>query len=80
ALQDGVIAGAVLDVFEEEPLPREHPLWDCPNTVLTAHMAGDFIGWREALTEQFVSLFKRWQDSGELTNLVDKARGYARRT
>ncbi|MDX1455895.1 MAG: D-2-hydroxyacid dehydrogenase, partial [Gammaproteobacteria bacterium] len=46
ALQDGVIAGAVLDVFEEEPLPREHPLWDCPNTVLTAHMAGDFIGWR----------------------------------
>jgi phosphoglycerate dehydrogenase-like enzyme len=77
ALQDGTIAGAVLDVFEEEPLPRDHPLWDAPNTVLTAHMAGDFIGWREALVEQFVTLFQRWRTSGELSNIVDKHRGYA---
>ncbi|MDX1444159.1 MAG: D-2-hydroxyacid dehydrogenase [Gammaproteobacteria bacterium] len=79
ALQDGTIAGAVLDVFEEEPLPRDHPLWDCPNTVLTAHMAGDFVGWREALVEQFVSMFHRWRASGDLKNLVDKHKGYAAR-
>lgn len=79
ALQDGVIAGAVLDVFEEEPLPRDHPLWDAPNTVLTAHMAGDFIGWREALVDQFVSLFRRWKSGGELRNLVDKKKGYVPR-
>lgn len=80
ALQDGIIAGAVLDVFEEEPLPRDHPLWDAPNTVLTAHMAGDFIGWREALVEQFVEMFDRWQSDGELHNIVDKQKGYVSRS
>ena len=80
ALRDGIIAGAVLDVFEEEPLPRDHPLWDAPNTVLTAHMAGDFIGWREALVEQFVAMFHRWRANGELRNVVDKQKGYVPRS
>lgn len=39
ALADGLIAGAGLDVFEEEPLPTNHPLLQCPNTVLTSHIA-----------------------------------------
>lgn len=79
ALQDGVIAGAVLDVFEEEPLPNDHPLWNCPNTVLTAHMAGDFVGWREALSAQFVSMFFSWRTNGHLKNVVDKRKGYVPR-
>ncbi|HEY9118376.1 MAG TPA: D-2-hydroxyacid dehydrogenase, partial [Marinobacter sp.] len=45
ALNDGEIAGAALDVFEEEPLPEDHPLWDMDHVIMTAHMAGDFIGW-----------------------------------
>jgi len=76
ALEDGAIAGAALDVFEEEPLPDDHPLWDAPNTILTAHMAGDFIGWEAALSEQFIANFRRWLDGEPLFNVVDKDRGY----
>lgn len=75
-LQTGEIAGAALDVLEEEPLPEDHPLWDLPNVMLSAHMAGDFIGWRRALGEQFVANFERWEKGEALKNLVDKGRGF----
>lgn len=79
ALEAGRIAGAALDVFEEEPLPPEHPLWSMPQVIITAHMAGDFIGWRKALSEQFIENFERWQADEPLHNLVDKKRGYGTR-
>ncbi len=77
ALEKGTIAGAGLDVFEEEPLPEDHPLWDMENVIMTAHMAGDFIGWRRALTDQFLENFDRWLAGDELFNQVDKSLGYA---
>ncbi|MDX1459020.1 MAG: D-2-hydroxyacid dehydrogenase [Marinobacter sp.] len=77
ALNDGEIAGAALDVFEEEPLPDDHPLWDMGNVIMTAHMSGDFIGWRRALTDQFLENFDRWHRGEELFNQVNKALGYA---
>lgn len=77
ALEQGSIAGAALDVFEEEPLPQQHPLWDMPNVIMTAHMAGDFVGWRRALTDQFLENFDRWHQGGELFNQVNKRLGYA---
>jgi phosphoglycerate dehydrogenase-like enzyme len=77
ALNEGVIAGAGLDVFEEEPLPTEHPLWDMENVTMTAHMAGDFIGWRRALTDQFLDNLDRWLAGDELFNEVNKELGYA---
>jgi phosphoglycerate dehydrogenase-like enzyme len=77
ALESGEIAGAGLDVFEEEPLPEDHPLWDMDNVIMTAHMAGDFIGWKRALTDQFLENFDRWHGGEELFNLVDKDLGYA---
>lgn len=40
ALQAGQLRGAALDVTEPEPLPAGHPLWDCPNLLLTPHVAG----------------------------------------
>src|SRR5205085_5455950 len=40
ALKAGEIAGAALDVYEQEPLPADHPLWTMPNVLLTPHMAG----------------------------------------
>ncbi|TVP89678.1 MAG: D-2-hydroxyacid dehydrogenase [Pseudomonadaceae bacterium] len=72
ALEAGEIAGAALDVFEEEPLPAEHPLWSQPQVMVSAHMAGDFIGWRRALGEQFVANFQRWQAGEALFNQVKK--------
>jgi len=76
ALNAGEIAGAALDVFEEEPLPPEHPLWDMDNVLITAHMAGDVIGWRRALTDQFLENFDHWRQGRPLFNVVDKSRGY----
>ncbi len=77
ALDAGEIAGAAMDVFDTEPLPGDSPLWDMPNVMISAHMAGDFIGWRAALGEQFVENFRRWRRGDPLVNLVDKRRGYA---
>ncbi|MCR8914971.1 D-2-hydroxyacid dehydrogenase [Marinobacter panjinensis] len=77
ALNNGDIAGAALDVFEEEPLPADHPLWDMENVIMTAHMSGDFIGWKRALTDQFLENLDRWHKGQDLFNFVDKKLGYA---
>lgn len=74
ALQSGHLGGAALDVFEQEPLPKDHPLWDQPNVMMSAHMAGDFIGWQRALGEQFVANFKGWQQGQALFNQVKSIR------
>ena len=42
ALNNGTIAGAALDVTEPEPLPSDHPLWDCKNCLITPHSSGKF--------------------------------------
>lgn len=76
ALENDGIAGAALDVFEQEPLPADHRLWDLDNVHISAHMAGDFIGWRRALSEQFIANFERWRRGEALANQVDKGRGY----
>jgi phosphoglycerate dehydrogenase-like enzyme len=74
ALRDGRIAGAALDVLDQEPLDPASPLWDLPNVMISAHMAGDFIGWRRALGEQFVDNFRRFRRGEPLQNPVDKRR------
>lgn len=76
ALRREQIAGAVLDVFETEPLEEDSPLWDMPQVMISAHMAGDFTGWKQALGEQFVDNFRRWCKGETLRNLVDKDKGY----
>ncbi|MGV0871776.1 D-2-hydroxyacid dehydrogenase [Mycolicibacterium sp. XJ879] len=76
ALQRGEIGGATLDVFETEPLPPDHPLWEAPNVTITPHMSGDVVGWRETLAEQFVANLRRWLAGEPLANVVDKELGY----
>ncbi|MGV0835745.1 D-2-hydroxyacid dehydrogenase [Mycolicibacterium thermoresistibile] len=76
ALRENRIGAATLDVFSTEPLPADHPLWDTPNTVITAHMAGDVIGWRDTLAAQFLDNLRRWQAGEPLRNVVDKKLGY----
>ncbi|SDT01629.1 Phosphoglycerate dehydrogenase [Halopseudomonas sabulinigri] len=74
ALQQQTIAGAALDVVEPEPLPEQHALWEMPNVMLSAHMSGDFVGWRRALGEQFKANLARWLAGEDLFNQVDKGK------
>ncbi|HJU57873.1 MAG TPA: D-2-hydroxyacid dehydrogenase [Actinomycetota bacterium] len=76
ALEEGRLGGAALDVFEEEPLARESPLWSMPNVVVSPHMAGDYAGWRESAVELFVRNLERYLTGRPLLNVVDKERGY----
>lgn len=76
ALRAGRIAGAALDVFETEPLPQDSPLWTMDNVLVSPHMSGDFVGWRNTLVEVFADNFHRWCAGGPLRNVVDKQLGY----
>ncbi|GAA3532731.1 D-2-hydroxyacid dehydrogenase [Zobellella aerophila] len=76
SLQSGEIAGAALDVFDPEPLPPEHPLWTLPNVMISAHMAGDLVGWERRLGEQFMANFARFERGESLLNVVDKSSGF----
>ncbi len=76
ALRHGRLAGAALDVFEEEPLPENSPLWDLPGVIVSPHMAGDVHGWREAQAGLFLDNLHRYLAGRPLRNVVDKARGY----
>jgi phosphoglycerate dehydrogenase-like enzyme len=78
ALRSGAIDGASLDVFEHEPLPADSPLWDAPGLVVSAHMSGDVVGWRDTLARQFVDNAERWLAGQPLHNVVDKELGYVR--
>ncbi|MET9383390.1 D-2-hydroxyacid dehydrogenase [Streptomyces sp. NPDC002928] len=76
ALAKRWIAGAALDVFEAEPLTPDSPLWQVPGLIVSPHMSGDTVGWRDDLGAQFVELYERWAAGRTLPNVVDKKRGY----
>lgn len=76
ALRAGTIAGAALDVFADEPLPADSPLWDLPNVIVSPHMSGDLIGWRTELVELFLANLRRFVAGEPMRNVVDKALGY----
>ena len=76
ALKKKIIAGAGLDVTEEEPLPKNSPLWGMENVVITPHHSG----WSEKYMDRAIDLFyvnlKAYLKGKPLPNLVDKKRGY----
>ncbi|WP_200837531.1 D-2-hydroxyacid dehydrogenase [Ruania rhizosphaerae] len=76
ALEEGAIAGAVLDVTDPEPLPADHPLWSLPGVSISAHQSGDVRGWRDELDALFADNLGRWQRGEELRNVVDTELGY----
>jgi phosphoglycerate dehydrogenase-like enzyme len=76
ALQEGRLAGAALDVFATEPLPADSPLWTLPGVIVSPHMSGDLIGWREQLVEVFRDNLARYVAGEPLRNVVDKTLGY----
>ncbi len=76
ALRSGKIAGAGLDVFEEEPLPESSPLWDMPNVLITPHMAGYSPEGRLHMQQIFCENLRRYIAGEPLLNTVDKRLGY----
>lgn len=76
ALQDGVIRGAGLDVFAEEPLPAGSPLWGMDNVIVTSHYSGDTPLYARRSFEIFIDNLERFQAGRELRNVVDKHSGY----
>jgi phosphoglycerate dehydrogenase-like enzyme len=72
ALRAGEIAGAGLDVFEQEPLPADHPLWTLPNVLITPHSAGFGPYLDERRLEILVDNARRFVAGESLRNVVDK--------
>jgi phosphoglycerate dehydrogenase-like enzyme len=73
ALKGGQIAGAALDVYEQEPLPAEHPLWGMPNVLLTPHMAGYGPHLNERRFQIIQDNCRAFANGQPLRNVVDKA-------
>lgn len=74
ALRDGEIAGAVLDVFREEPLPESSPLWDAPGLKITGHVAA--VSRPPDIAEVFIENYQRYVAGEKLHYLVDFTKGY----
>lgn len=73
ALRSGALAGAALDVFESEPLPPDHALWDAPGMLITPHVATAGPYLNERRTEVFFDNCRRFAAGQPLRNVVDKA-------
>jgi phosphoglycerate dehydrogenase-like enzyme len=76
ALQKGTIAGAALDVFAEEPLPQDSPLWSLPNVLITPHSAAFTDQQWERHYALFTENLRRFKAGEPLLSVVDKHRGY----
>jgi phosphoglycerate dehydrogenase-like enzyme len=67
---------AALDVFEQEPLPPESPLWSMPNVLITPHMSGFRPDHWDAVIDLFADNLRRFESGQPLRNVVDKEAGY----
>jgi phosphoglycerate dehydrogenase-like enzyme len=76
ALRSGKLGGAGLDVFTVEPLPRDSPLWDMENVLITPHNSGANPYYNERATDLFCDNLGRFLRGEPLRNLVDFGRGY----
>jgi phosphoglycerate dehydrogenase-like enzyme len=75
-LKSGQLGGAVLDVFDHEPLDPASPLWTLPNIVLTPHSSGVRPGHWDDVIDLFGQNLRRFQNAEPLLNVVDCAAGY----
>ncbi len=76
ALREGWIAGAGLDVFEEEPLQADSPLWSLPNALITPHIAGEHPNAQRDVAAIYTENLRRYLGGEPLLHQVDVKRGY----
>ena len=74
SLGKGVLSSAVLDVFEEEPLPVGSPLWHTQNLIITPHIAA--VSSPDAIAKKFMNNLMRYRRGDELIDVIDPAIGY----
>jgi glyoxylate/hydroxypyruvate reductase A len=74
ALDDGTLAGATLDVFPQEPLPPESPMWSHPKVTLTPHNAGDILP--AIMVADVMRQIERFERGEALLNTIERDRGY----
>ncbi len=74
ALRNNRLAGAALDVFDEEPVPKDSPLWDTPNLTITAHVAA--VSYPSIIVPIFVDNYRRYLKQQPLKFVVDFDAGY----
>ena len=76
-LEKNEIAGAILDVFSTEPIPKSSNLWDTPNLIITPHVSSDSEGnYIEMVLKIFFKNLKLFLEKKELINQVDRKLGY----
>jgi phosphoglycerate dehydrogenase-like enzyme len=76
ALHGGKIGGAALDVFNQEPLPADSPLWKLPNTIISPHVSGYSPHYDERSADVFAENLRRFLAEEPLVNLVERGRDY----
>lgn len=76
ATKEKKIAGALLDVFRQEPLPSEHPFWKAPGIIVLPHIGGPHPQRDRFVARLFVENLKRFLDGEPLKEVVDRAAGY----
>jgi phosphoglycerate dehydrogenase-like enzyme len=76
ALRSGSIAGAGLDVFHEEPLPPDNPLWEMENVMITPHNAGMSPHYTARINDLFVASLSCYRQGKPLPNQIDLKRKY----
>jgi glyoxylate/hydroxypyruvate reductase A len=74
ALDDGTLGAATLDVFNQEPLPADSPLWTHPNVTITPHNAADSDP--DAISDYVAQQILAFEAGEPLANVVDRRRGY----
>tara|TARA_B100001063_G_C16355916_1_gene353660 strand:- start:68 stop:565 length:498 start_codon:yes stop_codon:yes gene_type:complete len=76
-LKNNEIAGAILDVFSQEPIPKNSKLWDTPNLIITPHVSSDSEGnYIKMVLKIFFENLKLFMENKELINKIDKRLGY----
>jgi phosphoglycerate dehydrogenase-like enzyme len=75
-LESGELCGAVLDVFEQEPLPADSPWWTTRNVIVTPHISCDTPGYIDRLLDRWFANFERYVEGRPLENAVDRKWGY----